>query len=168
MSQNKGNRERNFSKEEPGNESNEAGMSNDPSLPTQEKPRHLEEETASYLLEIEAQFKSIVATDQEAKEILVSNVLTEIQSRSASAACDRRTNFLFEQLCYYASPPQLIQLLQKWTHYSVFLGRNRYASHIVQVRLFYLFLSHISQLLFLSIDCHLPSMLLLPTVNHLY
>jgi hypothetical protein len=100
----------------------------------QEKPRKLEEETATYLLEIESQLKNIDPNDTETKEILVSNVLSEIQSRTASAACDRRTNFILEQLCSYANPVHLIQLFQKWKSYCIFLARNRYASHVVQVR----------------------------------
>jgi REP element-mobilizing transposase RayT len=99
----------------------------------QEKPRKLEEETVTYLLEIEAQMKRIDQNDLETKEILVANVFTEIQSRTASAACDRQTNFILEQLCCHASGIHLIQLMQRWKPYSLILARNRYASHVVQV-----------------------------------
>jgi hypothetical protein len=102
----------------------------------QEKPRKLEEDTIKYLLEIDSQLKAMNNSgdnDQETKEILISNVFTEIQSRTASIACDRQTNFIFEQLCYYLKPYQLLSLLQKWTCYAIFLARNRFASHIVQV-----------------------------------
>lgn len=99
---------------------------------TQEKPRRLEDETATYLAEIEQQFNAIESDDIDTRSVLVQNVLSEIQSRTASAACDRRTNYLLEQLCSYADYSQILQLLQRWTVYSLFLARNRYASHVVQ------------------------------------
>ncbi len=99
----------------------------------QDKPRRLEDETANYLLEIEQQFNAMPPTDTENRSILVQNVLTEIQSRTASAACDRRTNYLLEQLIAHADCQLLLQLLQKWTIYIVFLARNRFASHVLQV-----------------------------------
>lgn len=109
-------------------------------MANQEKPRKLEDETATYLLEIDTRISSI--SDPEERNILVENVLAEIQNRTASAACDRRTNYLIEQLCGMAECVTLLQLLQRWTPYSVFLARNRYASHIVQTvisRLCYFF-----------------------------
>lgn len=99
----------------------------------QEKPRRLEDETATYLAEIEQQFNAMPAHDLENRSILVNNVLTEIQSRTASAACDRRTNYLLEQLVAHADCLLLLQLLQKWTPYIIFLARNRFASHVIQV-----------------------------------
>lgn len=102
----------------------------------QEKPRKLEEETITYLLEIEKQLKAIQGEgEQEEREVLVVNVLSEIQARTASAACDRQVNHILEELCQLASPSLLLQILQKWKSYSLFLARNRYASHVVQVRL---------------------------------
>lgn len=100
---------------------------------TQEKPRRLEDETAQYLSEIDSQFSTIPKDDEEARSVLVTNVLTEIQSRTASAACDRRTNYLIEQLVANADVVLTLTLMQKWTIYAVFLARNRFASHIVQV-----------------------------------
>ncbi len=100
----------------------------------QEKPRKLEDETAQYLSEIDSQFSTIPKDDEEARSVLVTNVLTEIQSRTASAACDRRTNYLIEQLVANADAALTLTLMQKWTIYAVFLARNRFASHIVQVR----------------------------------
>lgn len=99
----------------------------------QEKPRKLEDETAQYLSEIDSQFSTIAKDDEEARSVLVTNVLTEIQSRTASAACDRRTNYLIEQLVANADCVLTLTLMQKWTIYSVFLARNRFASHVVQV-----------------------------------
>jgi hypothetical protein len=98
----------------------------------QDKPRRLEDETATYLAEIEQQFNAIDEDDTDTRSVLVQNVLTEIQSRTASAACDRRTNYLLEKLCSYADYSLILQLLQRWTVYAIFLARNRYASHVVQ------------------------------------
>jgi hypothetical protein len=100
---------------------------------TQDKPRRLEDETAQYLSEIDTQFNALSRDDEDARDVLVNNVLTEIQARTASAACDRRTNYLIEQLVAHADASLSLLLLQKWTPYAVFLARNRFASHVVQV-----------------------------------
>lgn len=105
----------------------------------QDKPRKLEDETALYLSEIDAQLTAIPPEDEEGISLLVENVLGEISNRSASAACDRRTNYLIEKLVGSASFPLLLDLLQRWTPYVIFLSRNRFASHIVQVCLIFLF-----------------------------
>ena len=95
-----------------------------------EKPRRLEDETADYLAKIELQFTD--ALDQEDKLNLVENVLTEINQRTASAACDRRTNYLIEKLCFAADLKNLLIVTNRFIPYSVFLARNRYSSHVMQ------------------------------------
>lgn len=104
-----------------------------------QKPRRLEDTTAVYLEEIDLQYAELSKRRQEDgneenRAILVQNVFQEIQTRTASAACDRRTNYIMEQLCFEADAGLLCQLLMNWTVYTVFLARNRYASHVVQVR----------------------------------
>lgn len=106
-----------------------------------EKPRRLEDATAEYLAEISNQYAELCKRShqedvEESKAVLVENVLKEISSRTASAACDRRTNYIMEQLCFEATLPMLVQLLQSWAPYAVFLARNRFASHIIQVSSF--------------------------------
>ena len=96
----------------------------------QDKPRRLEDETADYLAQIEIQFTD--ALDQEDKINLVDNVLSEINQRTASAACDRRTNYLIEKLCYAADLKNLLIITRRFIPYAVFLARNRYSSHLIQ------------------------------------
>lgn len=99
-----------------------------------EKPRKLEDETATFLLEIENEFDALTASnDWESRKVLVENVLNEIENRSASAACDRRTNVILEKLCAEAPIKLLISLTKNWTPYAAFLARNRFASHVLQV-----------------------------------
>lgn len=100
-----------------------------------EKPRRLEDDTASYLLQMEQELETLPREDAEARSILIENVFQEIENRSASAACDRRTNFIVEKLCTEASMPQLLECMAKWTQYVIFLARNRFASHILQTLL---------------------------------
>lgn len=69
----------------------------------------------------------------EEKSILVANVLNEIKLRTASAACDRRTNYLMEKLCFASNLENLVEILQRFSTYAVFLARNRYSSHVLQV-----------------------------------
>lgn len=96
-----------------------------------EKPRRLEEETALYLSQLESQLDEI-DKDDESVEILVSNVLEEIKQRTASAASDRRTNYIIEKICYAANIAQLMEIMRRCTPYSLFLVQNRYSSHIIQ------------------------------------
>jgi hypothetical protein len=110
----------------------------DPSI---SKPRRLEDTTATYLAEIETRYAELCKREKiegnlEDKAVLVRNALSEIHSRAASAACDRRTNYIVEQLCFEADMPLLLSLMESWAAYTVFLARNRYASHVVQVHLF--------------------------------
>lgn len=98
----------------------------------QDKPRRLEDETADYLAKIELQFTD-AALDQEDKINLVDNVLSEINQRTASAACDRRTNYLIEKFCYAADLKNLLIITRRFIPYAVFLARNRYSSHLIQV-----------------------------------
>jgi hypothetical protein len=95
------------------------------------KPRRLDDDTVTYLTQLDIQL-SDEELDAETREILVENVLSEIKLRTASAACDRRTNMIIEKLCYAASLPHLIEIINRCTPYAVFLARNRHSSHILQ------------------------------------
>ena len=96
-----------------------------------QKPRRLDDDTVTYLTQLDVQLSS-EDLDAEGREILVENVLSEIKLRTASAACDRRTNSIIEKLCYAASLPHLIEIINRCTPYAVFLARNRHSSHILQ------------------------------------
>ena len=96
-----------------------------------QKPRRLDDDTVTYLTQLDAQLSS-EDLDNEDKEILVENVLSEIKQRTASAACDRRTNMIIEKICYAASLPHLIEIINRCKPYAVFLARNRHSSHILQ------------------------------------
>lgn len=95
-----------------------------------DKPRRLEEDTTNYLCQIELRFNDKI--DNEEKLILIENVLSEIKTRTASATCDRRTNFLMEKICYAANLPNLLEITRRCSPYGVFLARNRYSSHVLQ------------------------------------
>jgi hypothetical protein len=101
----------------------EAGGSN--------KPRRLEDDTVTYLTQLDVQL-SAEGLEEADKDILVENVLSEIKQRTASAACDRRTNYIIEKLCYSASLPNLMEIVKRVSPYAVFLARNRHASHVLQ------------------------------------
>jgi hypothetical protein len=95
------------------------------------KPRRLEDDTLNYLTQLDVQL-SADGLDRADQDILVENVLSEIKQRTASAACDRRTNYIIEKLCYAASLPNLMEIIKRITPYAVFLARNRHASHVLQ------------------------------------
>lgn len=97
----------------------------------QEKPRRLEDETAEYLAQIETQFTDDMEVEDRIN--LVENVLAEINQRTASASCDRRTNYLIEKLTYAADLKNLLIIGRRFVPYALFLARNRYSSHIMQV-----------------------------------
>ena len=97
----------------------------------QDKPRRLEEETVNYLKQIDLQYTDKI--DDEEKTILIDNVLTEIKTRTASALCDRNTNYLLEKMCFSANLSTLLEILKRCLPYAVFLARNRYSSHVLQV-----------------------------------
>lgn len=105
------------------------------------KPKKLDENNVAYLVALETQLavnEGSLAEDedeQERRETLVDNVLAELSQCTASAACDRRTNVLLEKLCYLANLTQLVELLQRFAPYSVFLARQRHASHVLQALL---------------------------------
>ena len=99
------------------------------------KPKRLEEAMVTYLLNLETQMSTMVEDSDEAKELFVENVLTEIKQSTASAACDRRTNTVVEKICYNATLPNIIEIMARFSNYSVFLARNRHASHVVQALL---------------------------------
>lgn len=95
------------------------------------KPRRLEEDTITYLMQLDKQLHADTI-DVDDQEVLVENVLDEIKQRTASAACDRRTNMIMERLCYAAKLKQLVEIVSRLTPYAVFLARNRHSSHILQ------------------------------------
>ena len=93
-------------------------------------PKRLEEDTANYLLSIEANWDD--SKDEEEINILIENVLEEIKTRTASAACDRRTHPLIEKICCVSSLTNVLILLERFSPYALFLSRNRHSSHILQ------------------------------------
>lgn len=99
------------------------------------KPRKLEEgdEAIVYLTALDKQL-SAEGLDADDFEVLVGNVLSEVKHRAASAASDRRTNTTIEKLVLVSTLPQLLEIIAGFTPYAVFLARNRYSSHILQVR----------------------------------
>ena len=60
------------------------------------------------------------------------NVLDEIRTRTASAACDRRTNSIVESLVFSANLKQLLEVFGRCAPYAVFLAYNRHSSHVLQ------------------------------------
>jgi hypothetical protein len=94
-----------------------------------DKPRRLEEETALYLSQIEGELDTC-----DDSSVLVENVLDEIKQRTASASCDRRTNYVIEKLCYKSNILQILELMNRLIPYASFLCSNRYSSHTIQVR----------------------------------
>ena len=108
----------------------------------EEKPRRLEEETVNYLKQIEEQWDQLGSNSssieddndiEDTKTILIENVFTELQSRMASALSERNTNFLMEKLCFASNFSNILNVLDKCCKYSIFLVRNRYSSHVLQV-----------------------------------
>lgn len=95
-----------------------------------EKPRRLEEETAIYLSGLEPQLEDAESNDNIA--LLVDNVLDEIKQRTASAASDRRTNFIIEKICNFSNMNQLMEVMKRCTPYVLFLSQNRHSSHVIQ------------------------------------
>lgn len=97
------------------------------------RPKRLEEETARYLQQIDLQWDATAAQAEQAdRDIIIQNVLDEIKQRTASAACDRRTNAIIEKLCYFAPLTSLLEVMERLSPYTVFLSRNRHSSHILQ------------------------------------
>ena len=101
------------------------------------KPRRLDESLVSYLISLEAQVNSS-AVDAEAQEALIENVLLELKTCTASAACDRRTNVIVEKICMNTTLADTLELFRRFTDYSVFLARNRHSSHVLQALLAHL------------------------------
>ena len=87
------------------------------------KPRRLEDDTAEYLMKIEMQLSKDSMLDDDEKNNLIENVLSEVSQRTASASCDRRTNFLIEKLCSTANVKNLIEIFKGFVPYAVFLSR---------------------------------------------
>jgi hypothetical protein len=102
-----------------------------------QKPKRLDEATAAYLQDLDLAIstndgKTDIDEDDGGKALLVANVLDEIKSKTASAACDRRTNAVVEQLCTLAAPAQNVLILQRLAPYTMFLAQNRHSSHVLQ------------------------------------
>jgi hypothetical protein len=101
------------------------------------KPRRLEEgasdETFTYLRALDDQQLSKEGLEPADLEVLVDNVLSEIKSRAASAASDRRTNDIVEKLILASNLAQAVQFMNLFAPYAVFLARNRFSSHLLQV-----------------------------------
>ena len=95
------------------------------------KPRRLEGETMQYLLQLESQLDADAASQEV--DVLVENVLEEIKTRTASAACDRNVNSVIEKICLVSSFQHSVMLVKRFTSYSLFLARNRHSSHVLQV-----------------------------------
>ena len=96
-----------------------------------DKPRRLEEDIFKYLQQLEPQINNSNLESSE-KDVLVTNILTEIKSRVGSAMCDRRTNLILENLCFLSSLSQIITICTLVSPYAVFLARNRHSSHVLQ------------------------------------
>lgn len=99
-------------------------------------PRRLEigDEIVTYLTQLDKQLseQGLDDTDVEEAEALINNVLSEIKSRCASLASDRRTSLVIEKIILKCNLAQLIDLCQRMSPYAVFLARNRYSSHVMQ------------------------------------
>ncbi len=98
------------------------------------KPQRLQETMVSYLISLEQQVSN-TEIDEEAQETLIENMLIELKSCTASAACDRRTNVIIEKICINANLTNVLELLRRFTDYAVFLARNRHSSHVLQALL---------------------------------
>jgi hypothetical protein len=95
-------------------------------------PRRMDESMIAYLTSLDKQLTSGQDVDEEARAVLVDNVLVEMKSCTASAACDRRVNVIVEKICYASSITNIIEILKRFSDYAVFLARNRHSSHIIQ------------------------------------
>lgn len=100
-------------------------------------PRRLEldDEIIQYLQTLDGQItkNGIEESDKESIEILVNNVLSEIKNRCGSLASDRKTSLIIEKLVLLSDIPQIIEFCRKLSPYSLFLAKNRYSSHVLQV-----------------------------------
>ncbi|CAM9708221.1 unnamed protein product, partial [Ectocarpus fasciculatus] len=102
------------------------------------KPRRLDQGTVQYLKQIDPELDNIRAGydggdgDMDTRDILIGNVLEELKTRTASAACDRNVNSIVEKICLAGSFEHVIELLRRFTPYALFLARNRHSSHILQ------------------------------------
>ncbi len=100
------------------------------------KPRRMEESLVAYLISLDKQLTSgETDVDEESRSLLINNVLTELKSCTASAACDRRINTIIEKICFVASMSNIIEILVRFKDYAVFLARNRHSSHVIQALL---------------------------------
>ena len=104
------------------------------------KPRKLDDTVANYILQIEERLNELndgkgdnEGDLDESRNILVENVLIELKTKTASALCDRRTNYFMEKICMIADVNGLLEILSRCVTYTIFLVRNRYSSHVLQV-----------------------------------
>jgi hypothetical protein len=93
-------------------------------------PKRLDEETVAYLLQIESEWDN--SRDDEMINVLVENVLDEIRTKTASAACDRHTHAVIEKICQATPLKMLVEIFERFSPYAVFLSRNRHSSHVMQ------------------------------------
>lgn len=93
-------------------------------------PKRLDEETVAYLLQIESEWDG--SKEEEEVIVLVENVLDEIKTKTASAACDRHTHAIIEKICQSAPLSNLVEVFERFAPYAVFLARNRHSSHVMQ------------------------------------
>ena len=78
---------------------------------------------------LDAAQKESAGSDGADLEVLIENVLEELKTRTASAACDRTANSAIEKICLLASFQQTLVLMIRFTPYALFLARNRHSSH---------------------------------------
>lgn len=110
-------------------------------------PRRLDDDDdiVKYLIGLEIQLKNANNMDETSLSLLISNVLIEIKNKTASCASDRRTHIIIEQIVVHSSLSQLLEIIKRFIPYTLFLSRNRFASHIMQSlisRLCYILRTH--------------------------
>ena len=98
---------------------------------TFKKPKRLEEETVSYLRQLEVPLQD-AAEDEEQREILVENCFKELRMREASACCNKKCSFVVEKFLAYATTEQLLTFVNNTIPYIHAMMYNPYASHVLQ------------------------------------
>lgn len=101
-----------------------------------DKPRRLEPESVAYLLSLGPAVEAAGSDPEgEAADLLVENLLAELRSRLASAACDRAAHPVLEAVVALASLPQSLAVLRGLAGYGPFLAGHRHSSHLLQTLL---------------------------------
>jgi hypothetical protein len=99
------------------------------------KPRRLEADTATYLIQLEGRLQLLSeAKDHQEVEILIMNVLEEVQKRIGSAMSDRRTNAILEKIALLSSMRHILLMMSECSPYVLFLATNRHSAHCLQVQ----------------------------------